>query len=222
MPRPSLRVPIAAPTPCMPDVQSSDHAQEQLLSAQLRVAASPGSEVGCASLRSSQGGLPKRQSRVRRRPITASVGYSPSRDPSAAWPGQSGGHRTASSFHEYVCSVTPIFLTDSATVLPRPTSTSTSRSIGDDLLGQFFLSAWHGMPSFGFDTTRLSLWKWCRLRGAGHCPTAVKPGIAHAVRLQTIMRAMPRRKRLVMAVMAVVAVVALAKGGAGEPRARMT
>ncbi len=23
------------------------------------------------------------------------------------------------------------------------------------------------MPSFGFDTTRLSLWKWCRLRGAG-------------------------------------------------------
>ena len=39
-----------------------------------------------------------------------------------------------------------------------------TRSIGD---GQFFLSAWHGMPSFGFDTTRLSLWKWCRLRGAG-------------------------------------------------------
>ena len=31
-------------------------------------------------------GLPKRQSRVRRRPITASVGSSPSRDPSAAWP----------------------------------------------------------------------------------------------------------------------------------------
>ena len=23
------------------------------------------------------------------------------------------------------------------------------------------------MPSFGCDTTRLSLWKWCRLRGAG-------------------------------------------------------
>ena len=21
------------------------------------------------------------------------------------------------------------------------------------------------MPSFGFDTTRLSLWEWCRLRG---------------------------------------------------------
>ena len=82
-------------------------------------------------------------------------------------PDRSGGHRTASSFHEYVCSVTPIFLTDSATVLPRPTSTSTSRSIGDDLLGQFFLSAWHGMPSFGCDTTRLSLWKWWRLRGAG-------------------------------------------------------
>ena len=108
--------------------------------------------------------------RVRLQPITASVGYSPSRDPSTAWPGLSRGHRTSSSsFHEYVCSVTPIFLTASTTVLPRPTSTSTSRSIGDDLLGQFFLSAWHGMPSFGFDTTRLSLWKWCRLRGAGHC-----------------------------------------------------
>ena len=24
------------------------------------------------------------------------------------------------------------------------------------------------MPSFGFDTTRFSLWEWCRLRGAGH------------------------------------------------------
>jgi len=72
-----------------------------------------------------------------------------------------GGHRT-SSIHEYVCSVTPIFLTASATVLPRPTSTSNSRSIGDDLLGQFFLSAWHGMPSFSFDTTRFSLWRWCR------------------------------------------------------------
>ena len=23
------------------------------------------------------------------------------------------------------------------------------------------------MPSFGFDTTRFSLWEWCRLRGAG-------------------------------------------------------
>ncbi len=32
------------------------------------------------------GGLPKRQSRVRRRPTAARVGYSPSRDPSAAWP----------------------------------------------------------------------------------------------------------------------------------------
>ncbi len=39
--------------------------------------------------------------------------------------------------------------------------------LGDDLLGQFFLSAWRGMPSFGFDTDRISLWKWCRLRGAG-------------------------------------------------------
>ena len=39
--------------------------------------------------------------------------------------------------------------------------------LGDDLLGQFFLSAWHGMSPFCFDTTRFSLWKWCRLRGAG-------------------------------------------------------
>ena len=29
------------------------------------------------------------------------------------------------------------------------------------------------MPSFGFDTTRLSLWKWCRLRGAGQRATAI-------------------------------------------------
>ena len=64
-----------------------------------RVAASPGSEVGYASLRSSQGDLPKRQSPTQRRPITTSVGYSPSRDSSTAWPGLSGGHRTASSIY---------------------------------------------------------------------------------------------------------------------------
>jgi len=67
--------------------------------AQPRVIASPGSEVGYASLRSSQGDLPKRQSPTQRRPITTSVGYSPSRDPSTAWPGLSGGHRTASSIY---------------------------------------------------------------------------------------------------------------------------
>ncbi len=39
-----------------------------------------------------------------------------------------------------------------------------TRSIGDDLLGQFFLSAWHGKPSFGCDTDRISLWKWCRYK----------------------------------------------------------
>ena len=37
---------------------------------------------------------------------------------------------------------------------------------GDDLLGQFFLSEWHEMHSFGCDTTRFSLWKWCRLKEA--------------------------------------------------------
>jgi len=31
------------------------------------------------------------------------------------------------------------------------------------------------MPSFGFDTTRLSLWKWCRLRGAGQWPACRAP-----------------------------------------------
>jgi hypothetical protein len=45
----------------------------------------------------------------------------------------------------------------------------TSRSLGMICSASSFFSAWHGMPSFGFDTTRLSLWKWCRLRGAGHC-----------------------------------------------------
>ena len=30
---------------------------------------------------------------------------------------------------------------------------------------QFFLFAWHGMPSFGCDTDRFSLWEWYRLRG---------------------------------------------------------
>ena len=100
-------------------------------------------EVGCASLGSSRCGLPKRQSRVRRRPTAARVGYSPSRDFSRLANVFAGDHRNASSFHEYVCSVTPIFLTDSATVLPRPTSTSTSRSSGVICWRQFFLSAWH-------------------------------------------------------------------------------
>ena len=157
----SLRVPIADPTPCMRTftpvvmrscghtvtpvvIRSYGHGQERFLSDQLRVAAMNRLEkLATLPLGQTRCGLPKRQSRVRRRLTAARVGYSPSRDPSAAWPGLSGGHRTASSFHEYVCSVTPIFLTDSATVLPRPTSTSTSRSIRDDLLGHFFLSAWH-------------------------------------------------------------------------------
>ena len=39
--------------------------------------------------------------------------------------GQSGGRRTSSSILEYVCSVTPIFLTASTTVLPLARSTST-------------------------------------------------------------------------------------------------
>ena len=32
-------------------------------------------------------------------------------------------------------------------------------------------ACWADLPSFGFDTTRLSLWKWCRLRGAGQSPS---------------------------------------------------
>ena len=31
--------------------------------------------------------------------------------------------------------------------------------------GGFFLSAYYEMPSFGFDATRISLWKWCRYKG---------------------------------------------------------
>ena len=46
--------------------------------------------------------------------------------------------------------------------------------LGDDLLGQFFLSAWNGMPYVGFTTTRFSLWEWCRLRGAGQKPACTR------------------------------------------------
>ena len=47
------------------------------------------------------------------------------------------------------------------------------------------------MPSFGFDTTRFSLWEWCRLRGAGHVPVVAgipkprhpsEPSVFHARR----------------------------------------
>ena len=68
-----------------------------------------------------------------------------------------GGHRTASAFHEYVCSVTPIFLTAIGNRLTSPHLDFDTRSKGDDLLGGFFLSAWHGMPSFGFDHQNISL-----------------------------------------------------------------
>ncbi len=77
-------------------------------------------EVGCASLGSSRCGLPKRQSRVRRRPTAARVGYSPSRDFSRLANVFAGDHRTASSFHENVCSVTPIFLTAISNGLASP------------------------------------------------------------------------------------------------------
>ena len=42
---------------------------------------------------------------------------------------QSGGHRTASSFHEYVCSVTPIFLTAIGNGLASPHLDFDSRSL---------------------------------------------------------------------------------------------
>ena len=52
-----------------------------------RVAASPGVKSWAAlSFGQTRCSLPKCQSRVRRLPTTASVGYSPSRNPSAAWP----------------------------------------------------------------------------------------------------------------------------------------
>ena len=36
-----------------------------------------------------------------------------------------------------------------------------------DLLSQFLLSTWHWLPPSVCSTPRISLWKWCRLRGAG-------------------------------------------------------
>jgi hypothetical protein len=39
--------------------------------------------------------------------------------------------------------------------------------LGDDLLSQFLLSAWHWLPPLVCSTPRFSLWKWCCLRGAG-------------------------------------------------------
>ena len=148
----SLRVPIADPTLCMRTftpavIRSCDHAVMQswpravLVCSTTRCRNEQAREVGCASLGSSRCGLPKRQSRVRRRLTAARVGYSPSRDPSAAWPDLSGEHRTASSFHEYFCFVTPIFLTTIGNGLASPHLDFDSRSIGNDLLGQFFLSA---------------------------------------------------------------------------------
>ena len=68
-------------------MRSCSHGQERFLSAQLRVAAMNRLEkLAALPLGQIRCGLPKRQSRVRRRPTAARVGYSPSRDPSAAWP----------------------------------------------------------------------------------------------------------------------------------------
>ena len=72
------------PTPCMQTFAAV-------------VMRSPAKSSSCLSTALSCG-LPKRQSPTQRRPITASVGYSPSQNPSAAWPVVFfGGHRTASS-----------------------------------------------------------------------------------------------------------------------------
>ena len=68
----------------------------------------------------------------------------------------------SSPMRSYVCSVTPIFLTAIGDGLASPHLHFDIRSIGDDLLGGFFLSAWHGMPSLGFETDRISLGKRCR------------------------------------------------------------
>ncbi len=59
-------------------------------------------------------------------------------------------------------SVTPIFLTTIGDGLASSLRDLNSRSKED---GPFFLSAWYGMPSFGFDTDRISLWEWCRYKG---------------------------------------------------------
>ena len=54
---------------------------------------------------------------------------------------------------------------DSVQSLTSPRVDLSTRSIGDDLLGGSFLSAWRGMPSFIFDTDRISLWRWCLFQG---------------------------------------------------------
>ena len=67
-------------------MRSCSHGQERFLSAQLRVAAMNRLEkLAALPLGQIRCGLPKRQSRVRRRPTAARVGYSASRDPSAGW-----------------------------------------------------------------------------------------------------------------------------------------
>ena len=58
--------------------------------------------------------------------------------------------------------VTPIFFTAIGDGLALPHRDLNSRSKED---GPFFISAWYGMPSFGFDTDRISLWEWCRYKG---------------------------------------------------------
>ena len=120
----------------MPDVHSSDHGQEQLLSAQLRVAASPGSEV-------SQGGLPKN------RLVEFGVGQQPL--------------QSAILLLEILQPLGLVY--PEATVLLLPSVVRLLRhtdlldrlndgltsphldfdlsQIGDDLLSQFFLSVWY-------------------------------------------------------------------------------
>jgi len=103
-------------------------------------------KLGCAALRSSRGGLPKRQSRVRRPPTAARVGYFPSRDPSAAWPKSIRRPPYFFFYSRVRLHRHTDFLDRLGDGLALPTSPSTSRSIGDDLLGGFFLSAWHWFP----------------------------------------------------------------------------
>ena len=109
---------------------SCSHGQERFLAAQLRVAAMNRlKKLAALPLGQIRCGLPKRQSRVRRRPTVARVGYSPSRDFSRLANVFAGDHRTASSFHEYVCSVTPIFLTAIGNGLASPHLDFDSRSL---------------------------------------------------------------------------------------------
>ena len=114
-------------------------------------------------------GLPKRQSRFPHQRGAASVGRSPSQGPSAASPGRSAAHRTSSSKGVRLLRHTDL-LDRFQDGLASPHLDLDLSKLGNNLLSQFLLSAWHWLPPLVCSTPRFALWKRCRLRGAGHSP----------------------------------------------------